>query len=242
MLKSIDGFLVWAKLASRMIRLIDLKLLIRSSGIALSRLLTTAHLHVIPFFNINWPFWSGNHKWTVRSVWISTVSPLMLELSKVCVLIVGLVELGLATFKHLLFLSFIQLLTIHILLAFLPSAPKILLKRWNIVFWKSLMTRNQMHGRLILLILLFCDQRLYIKLMKQISAVLQEQWQGVLLKLGQSLFHVFIWVEVLNPFIICFAHMLAEFLDTREQFGHTDHLFMFAAVKLWSSLGSDDGL
>jgi len=94
------------------------------------------------------------------------------------------------------------------------------------------MTRNQMSGRLVQLILLFCGQRLYIKLMKQISAVLQERWQGVLFKLGQALFHVVIWVEVLNPFIICFAHMLAEFLDTCEQFGHAVDLFVVAAGKL----------
>lgn len=78
--------------------------------------------------------------------------------------------------------------------------------------------------------------------MKQIStiiAVLQERWQGVLFKLGQALFHVVIWVEVLNPFIICFAHMLTEFLDTCEQFGHAVDLFVVAAGKLRSSLGPD---
>ena len=155
----------------------------RSSGIALSRLLTTAHLHMFPFFNLDWPFWSGNHKWTVWSWWISTVSPLLLELSKVCHI---LQELSLATLQHLLFLSFIQLLIIQMLLAFLPSAPRLLLQRWNIVFRKRLMTWNQMSGRLVQLILLFCGQRLYIKLMKQISAVLQERWQGVLFKLGQA--------------------------------------------------------
>jgi hypothetical protein len=96
-----------------------------------------------------------------------------------------------------------------------------------------------MSGRLVQLILLFCGQRLYIKLMKQISAVLQERWQGVLFKLGQALFHVVIWVEVLNPFIICFAHMLAEFLDTCEQFGHAVDLFVVAAGKLRSPLGPD---
>jgi hypothetical protein len=36
--------------------------------------------------------------------------------------------------------------------------------------------------------------------------------------------------------------MLAEFLDTCEQFGHAVDLFVVAAGKLWSSLGSDGGL
>lgn len=64
------------------------------------------------------------------------------------------------------------------------------------------MTRNQMSGRLVQLILLFCGQRLDIKLTEQIAAAPQERWQGVLFKLGQALLHVVIWVELLNPFII----------------------------------------